>query len=83
MLEIALRFQPFKTMYENTTKIALKVHVEKNLNKNVLPYVCLALFDVSVFRFYSHLDALNPLQEHREKKITQGKHKIRHWFWHD
>ena len=34
----------FKTMYENTLKIALNSTCMKDLNKNVLPYVYLALF---------------------------------------
>ena len=33
-----------KTMYENTLNIALNRICIKNLNKNVLLYVCLALF---------------------------------------
>ena len=34
----------YKTMYENTLKIALNSTCMKVLNKNVLPYVYLALF---------------------------------------
>ena len=34
----------YKTMYENTLKIALNSTCMKDLNKNVLPYVYLALF---------------------------------------
>ena len=34
----------FKTMYENILKIALNRTCMKELNKNVLPYVYLALF---------------------------------------
>ena len=34
----------YKTMYENTLKIALNGTCMKDLNKNVLPYVYLALF---------------------------------------
>ena len=34
----------YKTMYENTLKIALNSTCMKDLNKNALPYVCLALF---------------------------------------
>ena len=34
----------FKTMYENTLKIALNSTCMKDLNENVLPYVYLALF---------------------------------------
>ena len=34
----------YKTMYENTLKIALNSTCMKDLNKNVIPYVYLALF---------------------------------------
>ena len=34
----------YKTMYENTLKIALNSTCMKDLNKNVLPFVYLALF---------------------------------------
>ena len=34
----------YKTMYEDTLKIALNSTCMKDLNKNVLPYVYLALF---------------------------------------
>ena len=34
----------YKTIYENTLKIALNSTCMKDLNKNVLPYVYLALF---------------------------------------
>lgn len=31
-------------VYENASKIVLNAHVEYNLNKGGLPYVCIALF---------------------------------------
>ena len=34
----------YRTMYENTLKIALNSTCMKDLNKNVLPYVYLVLF---------------------------------------
>ena len=42
--DVVFDFGDYKTMYKNTLKIALNSTCMKDLNKNVLPYVNLALF---------------------------------------
>ena len=42
--DVVFDYKTMQTMYENTLKIALNSTCMKDLNKNVLPYVYLALF---------------------------------------